>query len=103
MTPRPALDIRPLARDDIAEAAGWYEDRVAGLGARFLARVGDALRSAHESPERYRLIYRDVRRVSVPDFPYAVYFVVRGDRVHVVGCMHGRRHPSRWQGRARDL
>lgn len=49
VTPRPPRDIRPLARVDIAEAAGWYEDRVAGLGARFLARVGDALRSAHES------------------------------------------------------
>ncbi len=103
MTPRLSLEIRPLARDDIAEAAGWYDDRAAGLGARFLARVDTALRAVQEAPERYRLVHRDIRRVPVPDFPYAVYFVVRGDRVHVVACMHGRRHPSRWQGRARGL
>jgi plasmid stabilization system protein ParE len=103
VTPRFSLVVRPLAREDIADAASWYEDRAVGLGTRFLASVDAGLRAVQEAPERYRRVYGDVRRVPVPDFPYALYFVTRGEQLHVLACMHGRRHPSRWQGRARDL
>ena len=103
MTPRLTLVIRPQARDDIAEAASWYEERVVGLGARFLTSVDAGLRTAQQAPERFRQVYREVRRVPVPDFPYALYVVMRDERLHVLACMHGRRHPSRWQRRARDL
>ena len=72
MTPRVSLVVRPAARDDIAEAAGWYEERAEGLGTRFLASVDAGLRVAQEAPERYRQVYRGVRRVPVPDFPYAL-------------------------------
>jgi plasmid stabilization system protein ParE len=103
VTARLSLVVRPLARDDIADAAGWYEERAPELGARFLASVDGALRLMQDAPEQYRRVYRDVRRALVPDFPYAVYFVVRGDVLHVLACLHGRRHPSRWQSRARGF
>ena len=103
MTPRLSLVVRPLARADIREAARWYDGRSPGLGDRFLASVDAALRAAREGPERSRQVYREVRRVPVPDFPYALYVVLRGERLHVLACTHGRRHPSRWQGRARGL
>ena len=56
MTPRLTLVIRPQARDDIAEAASWYEERVVGLGARFLASVDAGLRTAQQAPERFRQV-----------------------------------------------
>jgi toxin ParE1/3/4 len=103
VTPRFSLVVRPAARDDIAEAARWYEGRSPGLGARFLAAMDAALGQAREAPERYPQVFRDVRRVLVADFPYAAYYAVRGDVVHVVACMHGRRDPARWRARARGL
>ena len=99
MRPRFSLVVRPLARRDIAEAAQWYDDREAGLGDRFLTRVSAAAEAARTAPEQYRTVYRDVRRILVADFPYALFFVTRGTTLHVLACMHGRRHPSRWQSR----
>lgn len=103
MRPRFSLVVRSLARRDIAEAAQWYEDREVGLGDRFLARVTTAAETARAAPEQYRTVYRDVRRILVTDFPYALYFVTRGTTLHVLACMHGRRHPSRWQRRAGEV
>ena len=103
MTPRLSLEVRPHAAGDIREAATWYEGRSEGLGDRFLVGVDAALDAARQTPEQYRRVYRDVRRVPMPDFPYALYLVVRGERLHVLACTHGRRHASRWQRRARDF
>lgn len=100
MTPRPVI-VRPLARQDIARATRWYEEQSAGLGTRFIAAVDVALAAAGAGAERYPAVYRDVRRVRVEVFPYGVYYVVRAGVVQVLAVTHGRRHPRRWQTRAR--
>lgn len=100
MTPRPVI-VRPLARQDIARATRWYEQQAAGLGSRFVAAVDAALAAAGAEAERYPAVYRGVRRVRVGVFPYGVYFVVRAGAAQVLAVTHGRRHPRRWQARAR--
>jgi hypothetical protein len=32
-------------------------------------------------------------------FPYAIYFHAMPDEIVVLGVIHGRRHPRRWQSR----
>ncbi len=95
--------VRPPAREDILGAAIWYEQRAEGLGIRFRSVVDSTLIAIAEAPERHRVVYRDVRRAILPDFPYALYFVVRGRTVQVLACTHGRRRPRRWQSRRRDI
>lgn len=99
---RPVI-VRPLARRDIARAARWYERQSDGLGSQFVAAVDVALAAAGAAPERYRAVYRDVRRARVDVFPYGAYFVVRAGAVQVLAVTHGRRHPRRWQARARGV
>jgi plasmid stabilization system protein ParE len=98
-----ALVLRPLARRDIEAAAVWYEEQSPGLGRRFLDAVEATLGVIRAGPERYARLYRDVRRAGVERFPYGVFYVVRGETVHVIACVHGRRHPRRWQSRARGV
>ena len=102
MTPRPVI-VRPLVRRDIARAARWYERQSDGLGSRFLSAVDAALAAARADPDRHPVAYRDVRRARVDVFPYGVYFVVRAGAVQVLAVTHGRRHPRRWQARARGV
>jgi plasmid stabilization system protein ParE len=33
-------------------------------------------------------------------FPYSLFYRIIDDQVIVVACMHGRRHPRRWQSRS---
>jgi len=101
VTPPLSLLVRPAAQEDITRATLWYERRAAGLGARFREDVEGTLVAIREQPELFRLMHRDVRRALLREFPYAVYFVLRGDAIHVLACIHGRRHPRHWRQRTR--
>jgi len=53
--------------------------------------------SLGDRPLIYAKIYRDVRRATTRRFPYAIYFVVEGDRVAVLRILHQARDPREWQ------
>ena len=91
---------RPAARHDFSEAFAWYEEQRAGLGGRFEAAVEAILERIAESPEAFPGVHRDVRRALLRRFPYGVFYRLRGDTVHILAIMHGRRNPSLWQSRA---
>ena len=96
---RPRLIIRPEAEAELAEAFDWYERRVPGLGAYFLAAVGTALDSVLSHPLQHPVVYRTVRRALTRRFPYQVLFVAEEDAVIVIAVFHGARDPRIWQDR----
>ena len=67
------LRFNPLAEAELQDAASWYEERVGGLGARFVAAVRHRASEIIESPHRWPLI-RGVRRVLVGAYPYAIIY-----------------------------
>jgi toxin ParE1/3/4 len=89
------------ARADALDAFAFYEGRRPGLGERFREHVNNAISKIQRSPERYPLVYRDLRRRLVERFPYAVFYRIYPGTVVVVALMHGRQDPSIGKGRAR--
>ncbi len=85
--------------DDIVAAALWYEARSDGLGMDFIRAADAALAAVARSPHQYPVVHREVRRVLLRRFPYAVYFVTRDRTVQVIACMHVRRDPRGWKTR----
>jgi plasmid stabilization system protein ParE len=94
------LIFRPAAAADIEEAYLWYEARERGLGDQFLKAVGTLTESIRVNPESFPVAYRQTRRALLRRFPYGLYYRIVDDQVVVVACMHGRRHPRRWQSRS---
>ena len=94
------LVFRRAARQDLEDAALWYEGRRPGLGGEFQSAVEDVLRLIQADPLMYPRVHRLVRRVRVRRFPYAVYFLAERDRVVVLSVFHARRDPRVWQSRA---
>ena len=97
MTPR--LFVRRAARQEIAEAFRWYEERSPGLGHEFLRAVRATLARIEREPELYPLAVDDIRKAPLHRFPYVAYYVVLPRGVSVIAVIHGRRHPRRWQSR----
>lgn len=87
------------AEADFDAAADWYQEK-AGLGARFTARVREALNRVGQMPEVHAVLQGEVRRAKVATFPYGLDYRVRVDRVEVIAVLHNRRDPSVWKGRA---
>ena len=96
-----ALFLRPEAERDIADAASWYEIRRAGLGRRFLGELDHLFTRILVGPQHFPEIGEDVRRGLLRRFPYAVYFIDRGQSLTVLAVLHLRRHPETWKGHKR--
>lgn len=97
MTPR--LLLEPEAEAEFLEAVGWYEERRVGLGTAFRVSVEATLEVIEESPQRFPIALRDIRKARVARFPYMVYYVILPDGITVIAIIHGRRDPKRWQAR----
>jgi plasmid stabilization system protein ParE len=90
------LIVVPSARQDIAEAFGWYEQRQSGLGDEFLRRVEACFQSILGSPELYEVVHEDYRRALVRRFPYAVIYEPCPDEIVVYAVFHAAQDPQKW-------
>ena len=95
------LIVREEAEADIGAAFNWYEDQRAGLGAEFIARLEAALVAVEREPLAYPVVYRNSRRALLRRFPYGVFYIIQGETIEVLACMHFKRNPQRWEMRLR--
>ena len=60
----------------------------------------DGISAISESPEAYRRVRGEVRRIVLNRFPYVLFFLVEGQvdppEVVVLAFIHERRSPDRW-------
>lgn len=87
------------ARQEIRDAAEYYETRAAGLGVDFTTRLDSAVLDIRENPEGWPFVLKNIRRRMVSRFPYGLLYRVDAEEIVVSAVMHLRRHPSYWQGR----
>jgi toxin ParE1/3/4 len=93
------LIIRPEAEADLAEGFHWYEERRAGLGFEFLARVNSVLGKIEENSFRYPATYRNVRQALLRKFPYKLLYLSEEELTEVIGVVHVKRNPEYWKMR----
>jgi len=89
----------PGASEEMEESATWYETRKPGLGDEFLSEVQDTIDRILKQPNKWRTVYRDVRRCRLERFPFAVLYRARSERVEIVAIAHDRRRTGYWEGR----
>jgi toxin ParE1/3/4 len=91
---------RPEAVADLQAAVTWYEARRPGLGADFEAALDADLALLRETPRAFPVVLRDLRKLLLRRFPYAIYFRLEADEVVIRGVLHLRQHPRHWRRRA---
>ena len=93
------LDWHDDAAEEFREAAGWYEERGAGLGLRFIAHVEAAVARMLTAPLLPRVFAKSCRRVPVEAFPYVVIYSVGNLALRIMAVMHQHRDPDYWHER----
>ena len=89
----------PEAGSELIRAAEFYEEQVPSLGGQFLDAMEEAAASIIESPKRWRILEKDVRRFLLPRFPFAIYYRAPGDHIRILAVKHHSRHPDCWRAR----
>lgn len=96
--------LEPEAEEELRTAAAHYDGQVSGLGRDFIAAASTAARRLRSWPHSGSFVdgvdpTLEVRRLSVPRFPYRLVYVQSGDDVHVIAVAHDARRPGYWSAR----
>ena len=90
------LKFSTRALHKIGEAQEWYELQSHGLGEEFIAALELQLKRLEQAPLHYAEVIPNVRRTLLPRFPYGLFYVVRGNLIHILAVLHNARNPRRW-------
>ena len=93
--------ILPLAKEDVREAAKWYNKRQNGLGKRFTAEVREKVHFIRQNPKASNVRYDDVRTAVLNVFPFMIHFTVeeKNKTIIVSAVLHTSRDPEIWKKR----
>ena|ERR671918_461698 len=89
----------PEADLELAEAREWYSHQRDDLDLEFMQCIDNALSRVVSNPFMFPAIYRDLRRVVINRFPFAIFYEVLTDEIQVVAVFHSRRDPETWKSR----
>jgi len=89
----------PSAREELNEAAAFYDARVPGLGEAFLDDVERAIETIQENHRIGAAVGRRFRRALIGRFPFSIIYVERDGVIVIVAIAHQRKRPGYWRGR----
>ncbi len=86
---------------ELAEAALWYHQRRAGLGAEFMESIDAALELVRQWPEAAPRAsgvaeVLNIRRAPVPRFPYGIIYAASSHDIQVLAIAHNSRESDYW-------
>jgi plasmid stabilization system protein ParE len=88
------------ASDELHAAAGWYEERRAGLGDEFMEEVEQAKDRIGRTPQAFPPHPgSELRKCVLRRFPYTIFFLEQADRVWIAAVAHQKRRPGYWSDR----
>lgn len=90
--------ILPLAKNDIREAARWYESRQIGLGKRFSLQVREKMNLIEKMPESFNIKYANIRTAVLTTFPFLIHYCIDDNRKLIIisAVYHTSRNPKIW-------
>lgn len=88
------LILHPGVETDIAAIYDHYEQFDPALPSRFEARLDEQIERIEMFPKSGALLFESYRRVLVKRFPYMAVYLVREDRVDVLGVLGVQRDPE---------
>jgi|SRR5215213_742497 len=93
------IRFQPEAAAELAEARLWYALQREGLDDELMHRVDEALQRIVHSPYAYPVVYRQLRRAVLHQFPFAIFYLPTEDEIRVFAVYHSSRNPNRLRAR----
>jgi len=94
--------ITPSAKDDIRDAAEWYNSQKPGLGKILITRIKEKFKDLKNNPYVAQIRFDDVRVAILKQFPYSIHYKIKED-INIVlihAILHESRNPEIWNYRA---
>lgn len=93
------IRFQPEAEAELAEARVWYGLQGDGLDVALMLRIDQTLQRIVQAPQAYPIVYRQLRRVVVRQFPFAIFYEAAADEILIFAVYHSRRNPEKLRSR----
>jgi plasmid stabilization system protein ParE len=93
--------ILPLAKNDIKQAAIWYNAQQFELGKRFTQDVRNKVSLIRKNPLSFAVRYDNIRTVVLDIFPFMIHYSLHADEktILISAVLHTSRNPNLWLDR----
>ena len=91
------LIFQPAVKQEVDEIISYYEVRKAGLGLLFIEVLDLLLERIQKHPLEFQVRHRSIRKASLKNFPYNVYFRIHRNQIIILAVLHQRRNPRIWK------
>jgi toxin ParE1/3/4 len=95
------LIVRDEARRELIEARDYYDDQRRGYGLRFVEAVEREFAFLLQFENIGKSVGGGVRRRTLRDWPYGIFYRLRDDELIIIAVAHHRRRPGYWRSRLR--
>lgn len=84
-----------IALKELEDSVDWYNERLDGLGERFIYAVDNRLALLSETPDMFPVKQSGYRETSVEKFPYLIVYKIikKGKKVRILHIFHTKRNP----------
>jgi plasmid stabilization system protein ParE len=93
--------ILPLAKEDISQAASWYESKQSGLGKRFTNEVRSKVLYIRKNPKASAIRYGITRCAVLNIFPFMIHYNIEEETKSIIinAVFHTSLNPEEWLNR----
>ncbi|HEY3854685.1 MAG TPA: type II toxin-antitoxin system RelE/ParE family toxin [Verrucomicrobiae bacterium] len=89
------IEYHPTVQRELKDIRDWYNEKVPGLGGRFVDEFERQTLQIAAAPIRWMTISGELHRALMLRFPYVIYFrQIQNDRIRITIVKHQRRHPA---------
>jgi plasmid stabilization system protein ParE len=91
--------ILPIAKQDIKEAAHWYNSKQKELGKRFTLLVRQKINLLKQNPLAAATRYDEVKTAALDVFPFMIHYTIdeQQNLIVVTAVLHTSRNPDIWK------
>jgi plasmid stabilization system protein ParE len=90
--------ILPLAKQDIKDAARWYNSKQKGLGKRFTKELREKVKFIRLNPKTIAIRYLNTRTAILDVFPFMIHFSIleKQKKIVISAVFHTSRNDDKW-------
>lgn len=84
----------PPSDKEMEEAIDYYNDQMPGLGEQFYNAFLSSVDYISISPDAWRKVGSNTRRINIKRFPYLILYVLDGNDILITCIAHQHRNPT---------
>lgn len=88
------LKISPYAEEDLQESVSFYNSQQQDLGNTFFQEINRSFDRIKDKPALCQKVRKNLRRFTVTQFPFIIFFVEKDDTCYVIAIFHSSRNPK---------